>query len=88
MTDTPDQPTAPQNPTPAEPTPSTDPAPPTSVVASVGDLAIRGDGVQIEVHGVRADENGRNKDTYAVIDALRKQGLTRMDLKTEPPRHP
>ena len=60
MTDTPDQPTAPQNPTPAEPTPSTDPAPPTSVVASVGDLAIRGDGVQIEVHGVRADENGQS----------------------------
>ena len=40
------------------------------------------------VVAIRADENGRNKDTYAVIDALRKQGLTRMDLKTEPPRHP
>ena len=40
------------------------------------------------VVAIRADENGRNKDTYAVIDGLRKHGITRMDLKTEPPNRP
>ena len=40
------------------------------------------------VVAIRADENGRNKDTYALIDRLRKHGITRMDLKTEPPRRP
>jgi len=38
------------------------------------------------VVAIRADENGRNKDTYAVIDGLRRHGITRMDLKTEPQR--
>ena len=60
MTDTPDQSTETQNSAPITPDPSTAPGSPTSVVASVGDLAIRGDGVQIEVHGVRADENGQS----------------------------
>ena len=40
------------------------------------------------VVAIRADENGRNKDTYAVIDGLRQKGITRMDLKTEPLRRP
>jgi len=65
MTDTPNQPTETQNSTPATsaqatPDPSTEPASSTLVMASVGDLAIRDDGVQIEVHGVRADENGQS----------------------------
>jgi len=38
------------------------------------------------VVAIRADENGRNRDTYRVIDCLRKHGITRMDLKTEPPK--
>jgi biopolymer transport protein ExbD len=33
---------------------------------------------------IRADENGKNKDLYAVIDRCLKHGITRMDLRTEP----
>jgi biopolymer transport protein ExbD len=35
---------------------------------------------------IRADEMGRNKDLYAVIERCRKNGITRMDLRTEPPK--
>jgi len=35
---------------------------------------------------IRADENGRNKDLYAVIDACQRNGITRFSLRTEPPR--
>ena len=34
---------------------------------------------------IRADENGRNKDTYAVIDRCQRNGLTRFSLRTEAP---
>lgn len=34
---------------------------------------------------IRADENGRNKDTYAVIDRCQRNGITRFSLRTEPP---
>ena len=69
MFDTPDQT---QNPAPAEatpvaPDPSTEPASSTSMVVSVGDLAIQGDGVQIEIHGIRTDENGQYIMTGAGI---------------------
>jgi biopolymer transport protein ExbD len=33
---------------------------------------------------IRADENGRNKDLYAVIDLCQKHGITRFSLRTEP----
>lgn len=33
---------------------------------------------------IRADENGKNKDTYAVIDRCQRNGLTRFSLRTEP----
>lgn len=33
---------------------------------------------------IRADENGKNKDLYALIDRCRKHGITRVDLRTEP----
>jgi biopolymer transport protein ExbD len=33
---------------------------------------------------IRADENGRNKDLYAVIDRCQKNGITRYSLRTEP----
>ena len=33
----------------------------------------------------RADENGRNKDLYAVIDRCQRNGITRFSLRTEPP---
>jgi|ERR1051325_1737785 biopolymer transport protein ExbD len=33
---------------------------------------------------IRADEMGRNKDTYAVIDACLKHGITKYSLRTEP----
>jgi biopolymer transport protein ExbD len=33
---------------------------------------------------IRADEMGRNKDLYALIDGCRRNGITRMDLRTEP----
>jgi len=35
---------------------------------------------------IRADENGKNKDLYAVIDRCIHNGLTRIDLRTEPPK--
>jgi biopolymer transport protein ExbD len=35
---------------------------------------------------IRADENGRNKDTYAVIDRCQHQNITRYSLRTEPPK--
>jgi biopolymer transport protein ExbD len=34
---------------------------------------------------IRADENGRNKDLYALIDRCQRKGLTRFSLRTEPP---
>jgi biopolymer transport protein ExbD len=34
---------------------------------------------------IRADENGKNKDLYAVIDRCQRRGLTRFSLRTEPP---
>jgi biopolymer transport protein ExbD len=37
------------------------------------------------VVNIRADENGRNKDLYAVIDRCQRNGLTRFSLRTEPP---
>src|SRR5512141_1618930 len=30
---------------------------------------------------IRADENGKNKDLYALIDRCRKHGITRVDLR-------
>ena len=35
---------------------------------------------------IRADENGKNKDTYAVIDRCLRRGMNRIDLRTEPPK--
>jgi biopolymer transport protein ExbD len=42
------------------------------------------------VVAIRADENGRTKDFYAVIDACQTNGITRYSLKTEARRaqHP
>jgi biopolymer transport protein ExbD len=37
------------------------------------------------VVNIRADENGKNKDLYAVIDRCQRNGLTRFSLRTEPP---
>jgi len=37
---------------------------------------------------IRADELGRNKETYAVIDACQRNGITRFSLRTEPRRTP
>jgi len=34
---------------------------------------------------IRADEMGRNKDLYAVIDRCQRNGITRYSLRTEPP---
>jgi biopolymer transport protein ExbD len=34
---------------------------------------------------IRADEEGRNKDLYAVIDRCQRNGITRYSLRTEPP---
>lgn len=34
---------------------------------------------------IRADENGRNKYLYAVIDRCQRNGITRYSLRTEPP---
>lgn len=34
---------------------------------------------------IRADENGRNKDLYAVIDRCQRNGITRFSLRTEAP---
>src|SRR6266478_1455250 len=36
---------------------------------------------------IRADEMGRNKDLYAVIDRCQRNGITRYSLRTEPPKH-
>jgi biopolymer transport protein ExbD len=33
---------------------------------------------------IRADESGKNKDLYALIERCRKNGITRMDLRTDP----
>ncbi len=33
---------------------------------------------------VRADKNGRNEQTFAVLDRCRRHGITRLDLQTEP----
>jgi len=35
---------------------------------------------------IRADEMGRNKDLYAIIDRCQRNGITRYSLRTEPPR--
>jgi len=35
---------------------------------------------------IRADEMGRNKDTYAVIERCQKNGIRSFGLKTEPPK--
>lgn len=35
---------------------------------------------------IRADENGKNKDTYAVIDRCLKNGINRIDLRTDLPK--
>jgi biopolymer transport protein ExbD len=34
---------------------------------------------------IRADENGRNKDTYDIINRCQRNGITRFSLRTEPP---
>jgi len=34
---------------------------------------------------VRADKDGKNEQTFAVIDRCRKHGITRIDLQTAPP---
>ena len=34
---------------------------------------------------IRADEMGRNKDLYAVIDRCQHNGITRFSFRTEPP---
>jgi biopolymer transport protein ExbD len=40
------------------------------------------------VINIRADEMGRNKDLYALIDGCQRNGITRFSLRTEPPaRH-
>ncbi len=38
------------------------------------------------VVAIRADENGRNKDLYAVIDRCQRNGITKYSLRTEPPK--
>jgi biopolymer transport protein ExbD len=35
---------------------------------------------------IRADEMGRNKDLYALIDRCQRNGITRYSLRTEPPK--
>lgn len=35
---------------------------------------------------IRADKNGRNEQTFALLDRCRKHGITRLDLQTEPPK--
>jgi biopolymer transport protein ExbD len=37
---------------------------------------------------IRADENGKNKDLYAVIDRCQRNGITRFSLRTEPLKNP
>lgn len=34
---------------------------------------------------IRADEMGRNKDLYALIDRCQRNGISRYSLRTEPP---
>ena len=34
---------------------------------------------------IRADENGKNKDLYEVINRCQRNGITRFSLRTEPP---
>jgi biopolymer transport protein ExbD len=34
---------------------------------------------------IRADENGKNRDLYAVIDRCQRNNITRFKLRTEPP---
>ena len=34
---------------------------------------------------IRADENGKNKDLYEIINRCQKNGITRFSLRTEPP---
>jgi biopolymer transport protein ExbD len=34
---------------------------------------------------IMADEMGRNKDLYAIIDRCQRSGITRYSLRTEPP---
>ena len=35
---------------------------------------------------IRADENGINKHLYAIIDRCKRNGITKIDLRTEPAR--
>jgi biopolymer transport protein ExbD len=35
---------------------------------------------------IRADELGKNKDLYAVIERCQRNGITRYSLRTQPPR--
>jgi biopolymer transport protein ExbD len=35
---------------------------------------------------IRADENGKNKDTYALIDRCLQHGINRIDLRTDIPK--
>jgi biopolymer transport protein ExbD len=37
---------------------------------------------------IRADEMGRNKDLYAIIDRCQRNGITRYSLRTEPRKSP
>ena len=34
---------------------------------------------------LRADESGRNKETFAVLDLCQRNGITRFSMRTEPP---
>jgi biopolymer transport protein ExbD len=34
---------------------------------------------------IRADENGKNKDLYAVVNVCQRNNMTRFSLQTEPP---
>jgi biopolymer transport protein ExbD len=35
---------------------------------------------------IRADEMGRNKDLFAVLDRCQRNGITKYSLRTEPPK--
>lgn len=37
---------------------------------------------------IRAAEDGRNKETYAIIDRCLKHGITRFSLRTDPTKRP
>ena len=43
------------------------------------------DNPKMVVH-IRADENGINKHLYAIIDRCKRNGITKIDLRTEPTR--